>query len=209
MFTHALTIIVNELNHHLTETYGISANHAPAGLRNLSADYFPPTPGAESATQECLNLTLVNIQEDPAFRHQTQPSRDSSSTLSQTPPLSLNLLLLLTATHASYSQALLMLGRAMQFFHSKPVFSDRNVSHAAVTQYAPENGLDRLSTFKFNLVLYSPTVEENQQLLTRFNSPQVPSAWYRLSTLEILSSVPKTTPLPILEQRMPIHKIKN
>jgi hypothetical protein len=202
MIAHAMTIIVNELNHHLTETYGINANHAPAGLRNISSQQYLPQPGAESATEECLNLTLVNIQQDSSDRNTNLPSRDTSGTIYQTPPLSLNLLILLTATHTSYSQALLMLGRAMRFFHVKPLFTESNVSHASLTQYAPENGLDKLNEFRFSFVLHSPTVEENQQLWATLQSAQVPSAWYKLGLLDLPPNAQKTKELPILERRM-------
>ena len=197
-----MTIIVNELNHHLTETYDINANQAPAGLRNISSEQFMPQSGAESATQECLNLTLVNIQQDSSFRNATLPSRDTSATMSQTPPLCLNLLILLTATHASYRQALLMLGRAMRFFHVKSLFTESNVSHASLTQYAPENGLDKLNEFRFNFALHSPTVEENQQLWATLQSAQMPSAWYKLGLLDLPTNTQKPKDLPILERRM-------
>ena len=206
MIAHALTIIVNELNHHLTETYGSNGNHAPAGLRNLCSEQRLPEPGVESATQECLNLTLVNIQQESTFRNAPLPVRESSGTLYQSDPLSLNLLILLTATHASYSEALLMLGRAMQFFHTKSAFTEHNVSHESLTQYAPENGLDKLGEFKFNLALHSPTVEENHQLWATLKSALVPSAWYKLGVLHLPTNTPKANTLPILERRMIINK---
>lgn len=206
MISHALTIIVNELNHHLTETYGISANHAPAGLSSLSREQFLPAPGIESASRECLNLTLVNIQADAAFKN-TLPSRETTGARVDTTPLYLNLLLLLTATHASYSQALLMLGRAMQFFHSRPVFTDRNVSGETLTLHAPENALDRLEEFRFNLTLHTMTLEETEQIWAALKSQQVPAALYQLSVVAIPAKVQKTNPLPVLERRMTTGKI--
>lgn len=70
MIAHALTIVVNELNHHLVQTYGESGHHAPAGLRNLASAYFPSKPGPESASHESINLTLVNIAQENGLKNQ-------------------------------------------------------------------------------------------------------------------------------------------
>lgn len=89
MISHALTILVNALNQHLTQTYGIHGNHAPAGLRNLSSTHFPTEVSAASATQECLNLTLVGLQEESANYHAPRPGLTRASV----PPLNLQVLL--------------------------------------------------------------------------------------------------------------------
>ncbi|KQT43842.1 MULTISPECIES: hypothetical protein [unclassified Methylophilus] len=86
MIAHALTIIVNELNHQLVEAYGISSNATPAELHDLSSA------NAQSATREGLNLTLVNIQEDaglknspPGMSHEPLPYRLSIATAAAKP----------------------------------------------------------------------------------------------------------------------------
>jgi hypothetical protein len=199
MLSHALTIIVNELNHHLTQTYGISANHAPAGIRNLAFDQFPSQPCAESASQECLNLTLVNLQEGSAYKNNDLPTRDATGAITS-PPCYANAQILLSATHTSYSQALLMLDRAMQFFHAKPVLTNSNVTGDALTQYAPELEQDRLHDFQLVISLRSTTLEENQQIWSAFDHPQVPFALYDLR--QIQSSTSQSSPTAVLERRI-------
>lgn len=206
MIAHALTIIVNELNHQLTEAYGMSANHAPAGLRDLSSTYFPSSPGAQSATQECLNLTLVNIQQESEFRKSSPVGRSPSGTLYQSPPLQLNVHVLLTATYASYSEALLMLGRAMQFFHAQPLFTELNVKRESLTLHAPAHALDRLREFKLAIDLYSPTLEETHYVWSSLKTAPVPSALYKLRLLTVVTDAPDTKVLPMLERRLPAYK---
>ncbi|MFD0913348.1 DUF4255 domain-containing protein [Methylophilus luteus] len=208
MIAHAMTIIVNELNHQLTEAYGMSGEHAPAGLRMLNSGPSSPATGAESATQECLNLTLVNIQEDAALRiSPVAPSHSGSAY--QTPPLPLNLHVLLTATHASYTQALLMLGRAMQFFHAQALFTEVNVRRESLTQYAPAHALDRLREFKIAFDLYSPSLQETQQVWSSLGSPAVPAALYKLRLLTFATDAPDTKVLPMLERRLPSKPDQN
>lgn len=206
MIAHALTIIVNELNQQLTEAYGMSTNHAPAGLRDLSSEYFPASPGAQSATQECLNLTLVNIQEESGLRNSSPVSPNYSSTIYQSDPLQLNVHVLLTATYASYTEALLMLGRAMQFFHAQPVFTEMNVKRESMTQHAPAHALDRLREFKLAIDLYSPTLEETHYVWSTLKCAPVPSALYKLRLLTVSTDAPDTKVLPMLERRLPAYK---
>lgn len=196
MIAHALTIIVNELNHQLVEAYGISTNATPAGLGNISSAEL------QSGSPDGLNLTLVNIQQDAGLRN-SQVRPNHSDTAYQTPPLQLNLHVLLTATYASYTEALLMLGRAMQFFHAQPLFSEMNVKHESMTQNAPAHALDRLREFKLAMDLYSPTLEETHYVWSALKAAPVPSALYKLRLLTVATDAPDTKVLPMLERRLP------
>lgn len=204
MIAHALTIIVNELNHQLTEAYGMSGDHAPAGLCNLPSGEQPSS-GVESATRECLNLTLVNIQEDAGLRN-SSVSANAAGAAYQSPPLQLNVHVLLTATHSSYTQALLMLGRAMQFFHAQAVFTEVNVRRESLTQNAPAHALDRLREFKIAIDLYSPTLEDTHYIWSALKSAPVPAALYKLRLLTVATDAPDTKVLPMLERRLPAYK---
>ena len=206
MIAHALTIIVNELNHQLTEAYGMSTDHAPVGLHDLSSEYFPASPGAQSATQECLNLTLVNIQEEAGFRNTPSTSPNHSGTAYQAPPLQLNVHVLLTATYTSYTESLLMLGRAMQFFHAQPLFTEVNVKRESLTHHAPAHALDRLREFKLAIDLYSPTLEETHYVWSTLKCAPVPSALYKLRLLTVSTDAPDTRVLPMLERRLPSYR---
>lgn len=206
MIAHAMTIIVNELNHQLTEAYGMSANVAPVRLRDLSSAYFPSSADAQSATQECLNLTLVNIQEEAGFRNAPSVSPNHSGTAYQSSPLQLSVYVLLTATYTSYTEALLMLGRAMQFFHAQPLFTEVNVKHESLTQHAPAHALDRLREFKLAIDLYSPTLEETYSVWSTLKTAPVPSALYKLRLLTVATDAPDTKALPMLERRLPAYK---
>lgn len=196
MIAHALTIIVNELNHQLVEAYGISSNATPAGLHDLSSA------NAQPATREGLNLTLVNIQEDAGLKN-SPPGMTPSHPVYQSPPLQLNLLVLLSATYASYTEALLMLGRAMQFFHAQPLFSEMNVKHESMTHNAPTHALDRLREFKLAIDLYSPTLEETHDVWSTLKAVPVPSALYKCRLLTVATDAPDTKVLPMLERRLP------
>ena len=196
MIAHALTIIVNELNHQQVEAYGISTNTTPAALNNISSAE------PQSVTRDGLNLTLVNIQEDPGLKN--MPTRSSTpGSVFQTPPLQLNLTVLLTATYTSYTEALLMLGRAMQFFHAQPLFSEMNVKHESMTQNAPTHALDRLREFKLAMELYSPTLEEMHFVWSTLKAAPVPSALYKCRFLNVITDAPDTKVLPMLERRLP------
>lgn len=200
MIAHALTIVVNELNHHLVQTYGESGHHAPAGLRNLASAYFPSKPGPESASHESISLTLVNIAQENGLKN--QPSAHDQVDYSPQ-PLHLNLLVLVTATHASYDYALLMLGRTMQFFHAQSVFTHQLVNQESVNRFAPLQPRDRLREFKFIIDLHSPSLEESHQIWTVLKSPHFPFALYKLRLLDTATDGSEIREVPMLERKLP------
>jgi hypothetical protein len=204
MIAHALTIVVNELNHHLVQTYGESGHHAPAGLRNLASAYFPSKTGPESASHESINLTLVNLEQDNGSRN-LPASRDQADHSPQ--PLHLNLLVLVTATHASYDYALLMLGRTMQFFHAQSVFTHHLVNQESISRFAPLQPRDRLREFKFSIDLHSPSLEESHQIWTVLKSPHFPFALYKLRLLDTVTDATEIREVSMLERKPPSSSI--
>ncbi len=102
------------------------------------------------------------------------------------PPIFLNFHILIVATHANYTNALLDLSRAIKFFQFSNVFDQNSVAPASLTTNAPQNALDRLSeTFKLIFELYSPTMEEVNHLWGTLGGKQYPFVLYTLRLLEM------------------------
>jgi hypothetical protein len=184
MITHALTIIVNELTRHLA-LYGPSPV-PPVELGNI-AEGFRSSAGGTGVAREVLNLSVVNIKEEAALKNLPGYERDlvAGTVRYERPPVFLNLQLLLVATHASYAGALLMLSRAIRYFQLRPLFTDANVDPSSVSANAPLNPLDRLTTFKLALSLYSPTMEEVNHLWGTLGGKQYPFVMYMLRLVEL------------------------
>ena len=184
MISHALTIVINELNKHLADTYGSVVPQV--GLGNL-AEGFVTGAGNSGIARDMLYLSVVNIKEEKALKNLPNHVRNDA-TLSVTyenPPVFLNLQILMVATHISYTDALLMLSRAICFFQFKNTFTQDNVVPSSITENEPIQQLDRLESFKLIFDLYSPTMEEVNHLWGTLGGKQYPFVLYVLRMLDL------------------------
>ena len=181
MISHALTIVINELNKHLTDTY-VLGDPAKVELGNLAEGF-----GSNGASREKLILSMVNIKEEKTLKNLPNFVRNdiTLSTIYENPPVFLNFQILLTATHTDYTNALLVLSRAIRFFQFKNVFTQDNVAPLSITKNQPSNTLDQLESFKLIFDLYSPTMEEVNHLWGALGGKQYPFVLYMLRMLDL------------------------
>ena len=183
MISHALTIVMNELNKHLVDNY--HSIDPQVGLRNPAEGF---TAGAGGGAQrEMLYVSVVNIKEEKTLKNQPNFVRnDTTLTVRyENPPVFLNLLILMTATHAEYNNALLVLSRVIRFFQFKNVFSQDTVAPQSITKSMPLNPFDQLEEFKLIFDLYSPTMEEVNHLWGTLGGKQYPFVLYILRMLDL------------------------
>lgn len=184
MISHALTIVMNELNQHLADAYG--AVPPQVGLGNL-AEGFATGAGNGGIARDMLYLSVVNIKEEKSLKNLPNYVRHDATlrVTYENPPVFLNLQLLMAATHVSYMNALLMLSRAIRFFQFKNVFTQDNVPPNSITTNEPINPLDRLDSFKLIFDLYTPTMEEVNHLWGTLGGKQYPFVLYILRMLDL------------------------
>lgn len=184
MISHALTIVINELNTHLANTYNATTPQAELG--NL-AEGFAANSGNGGLVRGRLYLSMVNISEEKTMMNLSHYVRNDTTlrVTYEPPPVFINLQILIVATHAKYSDALLVLSRAIRFFQSHNVFTPDSVNPDSITKNAPLNSLDWLESFKLILDLYSPTMEEVNHLWGTLGGKQYPFVLYTLRLLDL------------------------
>lgn len=184
MIAHALTIVINEMNQHLDDVFQMAAPIVDLG--NI-AEGFAGGPGSGGVARNKLILSVVNIKEEKALKNLPNYVRDDVSLKAsyENPPVFLNLQILISATHTNYSDALLVLSRAICFFQHKNVFTPDNVSPGSITANAPNNPLDQLEAFKLIFDLYSPTMEEVNHLWGTLGGKQYPFVLYMLRMIDL------------------------
>lgn len=184
MISHALTIVMNELESHLVDNY--QAVPPLVTLGNMS-EGFGNGSGSTAVPRDVLCLSLVNVKEEKALKNLPNQIRNDAklSVVYQNPPVFINCQILVTATHSSYTNALLMLSRAIRFFQFKNVFTQDEVAPASITANAPSNSLDQLETFKMCFDLYSPSMEEVNHLWGTLGGKQYPFVLYVLRLMEL------------------------
>uniref|UniRef100_C6E5Y3 Pvc16 N-terminal domain-containing protein n=1 Tax=Geobacter sp. (strain M21) TaxID=443144 RepID=C6E5Y3_GEOSM len=183
MISHALTIVMNELNKHLGDVYN---DQDSVSLGNMS-DLFGTGSGG-GLSRDKLYLSAVNVKEEKTLKNVPNYVRnDVTLTASyENPPVFLNFLILMTATHTDYVNGLSVLSRAIRFFQFKNVLTQDNVDPSSITSSSvPINPLDRLETFKLIFDLYSPTLEEVNHLWGTLGGKQYPFVLYVMRMLDL------------------------
>lgn len=181
MISHALTIVINELNRHLL-AYGPVTPPNEARLGNLAE-------GVKSggADRNMLILSLVNIKEEKALKNLPNYVRNETklTVTYENQPVFLNFQILLTATHENYVNALTILSRGIRFFQFQNVFTQDNVAPGSLSQNSPPNPLDQLVSFKLIFDLYSPAMEEVNHLWGTLGGKQYPFVLYMLRMIDL------------------------
>ncbi|MFK0089575.1 DUF4255 domain-containing protein [Pseudomonas sp. NPDC090755] len=184
MIAHALSIVVNELNLHLQQAYN---QKLPAVELGNIAEGFRVGATGSGVSQDVLSMSLVNIQEEKTLKNTSSLVRDipHKKATYENPAVFLNLHILIVAAHSNYTNALLMLSRAIQFFQVRNSFTESSVAPASITTNAPPNALDRLVAFKLIFDLHSPGLEEVNHLWGTLGGKQYPFVLYIVRMLEL------------------------
>jgi hypothetical protein len=184
VLSHALTIVTNELERHLTDIYGLGAPQVRLG--NI-AEGMSGSANNAAVPRDVLAISMVNIREEKTLKNLSNQVRNDVTlrVAYENPPVFLNFQILIVATHTNYSNALLMLSRAIRFFQFRNVFDQDSVAPASITTNAPSNTLDQLEAFKLVFDLYSPSMEEVNHLWGTLGGKQYPFVLYTLRFLDL------------------------
>lgn len=184
MISHALTIVMNELNKHLDDVYNSGES---VSLGNIP-DVFGTGTGSSAVSRDMLYISAVNVKEEKTLKNVPNYVRNDVTLKAtyENPPIFLNFLILMTATHSDYTNALSVLSRAIRFFQFRNVFTETNVDPASITtSRVPINPLDQLQTFKLLFELYSPSLEEVNHLWGTLGGKQYPFVLYIMRMLDL------------------------
>ena len=186
MISHGLTIVINELKKHLEDVYNVPSSGEVVQLGNL-AEGITSAGGSGGIARGKLIFSVVNIKEEKTLKNLPNIVRNDITLRAtyENPPVFLNFQILITATDSGYSNALLMLSRAIRFFQSKNVFTQDDVSPASISTNAPANLLDRLESFKLIFDLYSPSMEEVNHLWGTLGGKQYPFVIYMMRMIDL------------------------
>jgi hypothetical protein len=180
MLVHALSIVMNELRDHLNAYQDGIPREVELG--NLSDGL-----GNTGIPRTRLNFSVVNLKEEKALKNlQNYVRNDTALKVTyENPPVFLNFLVLITATHDSYPVALNMLSRTIRFFQYKNVFTQDTVAASSLDAPLLARPDDVLESFKLIFDLYSPTLEEINHMWGILGGRQYPSVLYMMRILDL------------------------
>jgi hypothetical protein len=140
----------------------------------------------ESASENAANvngkvvLTLLNLEEDSTQKNLPNFKVRNGITEYKNPPVHLNLYLLISANCDTYDKSLRCISKTIQFFQGKKVFTSTN------TVYNRTNvAFDVFDQFKFNLELYTLSLEQLNYVWGTLGGRQLPSVIYKIQLIEI------------------------
>ncbi|MBP6825627.1 MAG: DUF4255 domain-containing protein [Saprospiraceae bacterium] len=186
MITHALLILQNELDEHL-KVYDQGSEPDRVVIANM-AEGVKSGNANGTVDSEKLVFTIVNIREEKALKNLPNYVRNDVTMKAsyENPPVFLNFLLLLSATHGLYTNATLYISRAIRFFQYKNVFTQDTVSPDSLNiQKHSMTTMDQLESFKLILDLYSPSLEEVNHLWGTLGGKQYPFVLYMLRMIDL------------------------
>ncbi|SRR6266481_5448728 len=169
MIDKAMNFIVSELNNVLSARF--QPNENLAILSNLSNPDGTLPPRIENK----IVLSLLNVEREAAANGGNWPTRSGPDNFGRvSPPLALNLLLLVTASFSSnYGEALKFLGNVMGFFQGKPSFNSQNSS-----TFPGE--MEKLSVELVNL-----SIHEINNVWSILGAKYMPSVVYKMRMLVV------------------------
>lgn len=179
----------------------------PPYLTTLAPDQLEAS-GDEAAQ---LSLFLYHVTYNQGWREVCLPSRDSSGTRIDRPPLALDLHYLLVAYGQTDYVPQMLLGLGMQALHETP-FLGRNEITAVFTPPPPLSTVDTaLSTAELaaqvEMIKVTPeplTTEDLSKLWTAFGGKFRPSAGYEATVVLIESTAPIQTALQVTHRPKPL-----
>lgn len=184
-----------------------SALGPPPYLTTLAPDQLEAS--GDEASQ--LSLFLYHVTYNQGWREVCLPSRDSSGTRIDRPPLALNLHYLLVAYGQTDYVPQMLLGLGMQALHETP-FLARNEITAVFTPPPPLSTVDTALASaqlaaQVEMIKVTPeplTTEDLSKLWTAFGGKFRPSAGYEATVVLIESTAPIQTALQVTHRPKPL-----
>jgi hypothetical protein len=169
MIDKAMTFIVGEINGLLSTRF--QSNENLAVLSSLAHPDGTLPPGIENK----IVISLINVEREPSANGSSWPLRSGPEGHGRvSPPLGLNLLLLVTASFGgNYGEALKVLSNVMAFLQSKPMFNAQN------SAAFPAN-MEKLSIELVNL-----SIHEVNNIWSILGAKYMPSIVYKVRMLVV------------------------
>jgi hypothetical protein len=174
MIRETIQFLADELNKYLILKNVVSTDTPRVVLGNVAFAYDQAAPlqGADPIANRAI-LTLVNVEEDRVSKQQENYIKTDTGTKYKSPPLFLNLYMLVSVNRNNYSQSLIWLSHILQFFQFQHVFTP-------TTHPALDSRILKLLT-----ELHSLNFEQINHLWSTLGGKYLPSVMYKIRQVSI------------------------
>lgn len=173
MLKETFQFFADELNKYLILKQVVSSDTPRVVIGNIARAYDNETLSGSDPIINRAILSLVNIEEDRVSRQQENYIKSDTSTKYKSPPLFLNLYMLVSSNRSNYTQSLAWLSHIMQFFQYQNVFTP--TTHPSLDS--------RIK--KLIVELHSLNFEQVNHLWSTLGGKYLPSVMYKIRQLTI------------------------
>jgi hypothetical protein len=163
-----------ELNKYLILKGVVSTETTRVELGNIARVYDNETTGTSEPITNRAILSLVNVEEDRVSKQQENYVKSTLSTRYKSPPLFLNLYMLVAVNRNSYGQSLAWLSHILQFFQFQNVFTP--ITHPS---------LEESRILKLIVELHTLNFEQINHLWSTLGGKYLPSVLYKIRQITL------------------------
>ncbi len=138
--------------------------------------------GSEDAAKvdDKVVISLIHLDEETTMKNSPHFKVKDNQTEYRNPPVNMNLYILISGNRISYDKSLQSISKTIEFFQGKSLFTSSN------TVYNRTNvAFDVLDYFKFNVQLYTPGLEQLNNIWGMLGGRQLPSVIYKVQIVQI------------------------
>lgn len=168
MLLETFQFIADELNKYLIVKGVVSSDTPRVELGNIARAYDTETLTGSDPIANRVILSLVNVEEDRVSKQQENYVKSIVSTRYKSPPLFLNLYMLVAVNRNNYGQSLSWLSHVLQFFQFQNVFTP--ITHPSLDS----------RILKLIVELHSLNFEQINHLWSTLGGKYLPSVMYKV-----------------------------
>jgi Pvc16 N-terminal domain len=168
MLLETFQFLADELNKYLILKGVVSSDTPRVELGNIARAYDTDTLTGSAPIANRAVLSLVNVEEDRVSKQQENYVKSIVSTRYKSPPLFLNLYMLIAVNRNNYGQSLAWLSHILQFFQFQNVFTP--ITHPSLDS----------RILKLIVELHSLNFEQVNHLWSTLGGKYLPSAMYKI-----------------------------
>ena len=173
MLLETFQFIADELNKYLILKGVVSSDTPRVELGNIARAFDNDSPIGMDPISNRAVLSLVNVEEDRVSKQQENYVKTIVSTRYKSPPLFLNLYMLVSVNRNNYGQSLAWLSHILQFFQFQNVFTP--ITHPSLDS----------RILKLIAELYSLNFEQINHLWSTLGGKYIPSVMYKIRQITI------------------------
>jgi len=171
MINETFKFLADEINKYLSQKLTLTTDQ-PVVLGNVGKAFDNDSSGQNALSGKVI-MSLINVEEDRVAKQQENFTKNTTGVTYQSPPVYLNLYVMISVNRTDYGDSLKYLALIIQFFQSQHVFTP--VSNPSLD----------IRIQKMIVDLFSVNFEQLNQIWSVLGGKYLPSVLYKIRQITI------------------------